>query len=68
MDSKDDIFGAEASDSFKVTVIAAGGQTCGAHGRIGQRAGGPDLDRPRPTASITKYQVRHKAGTSFSQQ
>ena len=24
----------------------SGGQTCGAHGRLGQRAGGPDLDRP----------------------
>ncbi len=60
-----DIFGAEASDSFKVTVIAAAAKPTGLTAASGN--GQAVLTWTDPgDSSITKYQLRHKAGTSFS--
>ena len=61
----DDIFGAEGTDSFKVTVIAAAAKPTGLTAASGN--GQAVLTWTDPgDSSITKYQVRHKAGTSFS--
>ncbi len=60
-----DIFGAEASDSIKFTVIAAAAKPAGLTAASGN--GQAVLTWTDPgDSSITKYQVRHKAGTSFS--
>ncbi|WP_446830451.1 fibronectin type III domain-containing protein [Candidatus Foliamicus sp.] len=60
-----DIFGAEGSDSFKVTVIAAAAAPAGLTATSGN--GQAVLTWTDPGDSgITKYQLRYKAGTSFS--
>ncbi len=61
----DDIFGAEGSDSFKVTVIAAAAAPTGFTATSGDTQAVLAWTDPGD-ASITKYQSRHKAGTSFS--
>ncbi len=61
----EDSFGAEGSDSFKVTVIAAAAAPAGLTATSGN--GQAVLTWIDPGDSgITKYQLRHKAGTSFS--
>ena len=60
-----DIFGGEASDSIKFTVIAAAAKPAGLTATSGD--GQAELAWTDPGDSgITKYQSRHKAGTSFS--
>ena len=61
-----DLFGAEGSDSFKVTVIAAAAKPAGLTATSGDEQAVLTWINPGDSG-ITKYQVRHKAGTSFSE-